>query len=269
MRGDDMKRHYILFAALLPIVALGLGGAVTSTWYNGLGTWGHYEQTTGETILMGTPVWDVDDFLGKALNATDTWNFVGDNSGAAAVTSGVGGILRLTTGASDNNADQLAGRLVYAANKCAGIEVRAAMNDVSHTAMAIGYTDATSESAGNLPVLIDNTQVIPAADDFALFVWDAEESTATDLHAVSGKAGVIVNALDLGITLTNTSYHIFTLLFSDTTGQADFYVDGVYEGGIASSITVTDPLCPYVGLINREGAVNTADIDYVKTWQAR
>ncbi len=259
-----MKKNLIL-AVMLTVLPLALLGAVTSTWYNGLGTWVHYDEETGETILVESPVWFADDFLGKAINTTNDWNFSGDNSGAAAVTAGAGGILRLTTGGTDDNANELAGRLVYQANKCAGIEVRLAVNDVAHTAVCLGFSDATSETS-TLAVQYNTATVVTAAD-FVGFVWDSDETT-TLLHGIGVKAST-ASALNFTTALVNGAYHILAVMFSDATGQADFYIDGTCVGGIATATTVTTPLCPYIGIINHEGAVNTLDIDYVKAWEGR
>lgn len=262
-----MKNKWVLMAALLPIAALGTMGAVTSTWYDGLGTWTHYEAQTGETILTGSPVWISDDFTGKGVDTTYTWNFQGDNSGAAALTAGVGGIVRLTTGASDDNADQLAGGLVLAANKCSGVEARFALNDVAHTGLCFGLSDSIAESAGNVAMGF-NTGTLSAASDFVGFVWDSDETT-TVLHGVAVKANVDATDLDFTTALANGTYHILKVLFSSANGQADFYIDGACVGGIPEAVTVTTPLCPYISLINHEGSANTIDIDYIKAWSGR
>lgn len=263
-----MKRWIVLFAviAALAFAVPFVNADIVGNWITGLGGWSY--MNGAETVNVTCPVFIADDFVHKAVDTTYTWNFQGDNSGAVALTTGSGGIARLTTGTSDDNADQLTSPLAFLASKYSGVEVRAACNDVTHTAFCLGFSDATAESAGYIATTFNNTGAIITAADFVGFVFDVDQTT-TVLNAVAVKAGVSTLEKALSNTVSNGEYHVYRVQFTSTDGNVDLYVDGQCVGGVTASTTITTPLCTYIGFQNREGAANTFDVDYVRAWQGR
>ena len=209
-----------------------------------------------------------DDFLGKALNATNDWTVAGVNAGTAAINVAVGGHVRITTGAADDDDVDFASDLVWEAQKACSLEVRIANNDVDMVAFNVGFADATGYGADLIAMMLATTVLTSTAADFVGFLWDPDADTDT-IRLVAVKNNVDQPVLDTGKVLTDG---LFTVLRVDVDalGNADFYVDGIHKGTLLRCITVTDDLCIYIAMINHgEAAANTVDVDYIKAWQNR
>lgn len=233
-----------------------------------LGRHRFFDETTFETLNVDCPVWFKDDFVGKASDATNDWNVAVVNSGTAAVVaSGTGGVLRITTGAADDDDVEVASALVLKGSKLCVVEFRVAMGDVVGSAMCIGVSDAVAEGADTLAMTLDAGALVTTATDGAFFIWDPDLAGAF-VRCAAVKADVDSAVTTSTVALANAGYKVFRIEV-DADGGVDFYIDGAHIVRIAAALTASVALCAYVGLINREAAANTLDVDYVAYWQDR
>jgi len=229
----------------------------------------YQEKVAPKEILMPmAAVVRFDDFLGKALDTTNDWTVAGVNSGTAAINVAIGGHVRITTGAADDDDVDFASDLEWEAQKSCCLEVRIANNDVDKLAFAVGFSDATGEAADKIAMMMSLAALNSVADDFVGFIWDPD-CTLDTIRAVAVKNAVDQTVLNTGKVLTDELFVVLRVEL-DAAGNADFYVDGVHKGKLPKCITTTDDLCIYIGVINHgEDAANTADVDYIKAWQNR
>lgn len=211
-----------------------------------------------------------DDFLGDVL--ADEWTPSGNNGGTEAITAGSGGTVTLTTGGTDDDRSILSGGLNWYCAKNPVMEVRCKVDRITGVGINIGFNDAVTEGDNVLAASLDAgvaTQTAGMSDDNALFLFDTDGSPDYWYYA-AGKATAKGVPVVIGTTTPGAdTYHTYRIAL-DTLGNARFYVDGLAVGFLAACITTTDPLCPFVGVINRAntGAVILA-IDYIKCWQDR
>ncbi len=224
----------------------------------------------GDVIPIGAPMELYDDFIMKTIDTTNHWTFAAVNSGAVAYNSQVGGAARITTGAADDDDAELASELVWkAANSCA-VEIRLAAADVTGGAFCIGFSDAQGEAADLVAIDFSNSGALKTtASDAVCFVLDPDK-TANDTHVYlcSVKNDTDGTPVDTGVVPVAGTYNTYRIEFNSS-GDVEAYIDGVLVGQLSAAITTTDLLCTYVGVINREGAANTWDIDYIRAWQWR
>lgn len=215
-------------------------------------------------------------FMGKALDTTNDWNSAGQASGAAAIAAPH--MVTITTEANDDDEWALASPLNYYGQYNATLEVRARNNDISGLAHNIGFSDATAESGTIAFTATGATPTLTStASDGAVFMLDAD-CTTKNIYGVSTKAnadGAIINSGHASGDATWETYRV-ELRDNGTTTGALFYLNTSGNAinpatdliGIEiDAVTRTTALCIYIGVMNREGAANTLDIDYVKAWQ--
>jgi hypothetical protein len=226
-----------------------------------------YDKSTFETLDVYAPLAHVDDFTHKTLDTTNGYTVAGVNSGTAAINVAVGGTVRLTTGAADDDDVDLATDLIFKAEKGLILEARFAQNDIAATAFALGFSDATGEGADLIAFTFATTSLTTTASDAVLFFADSD-ATSNVIRAAAVKANTDSSVISTAIAPVNAAFHIYRIEVS-TAGDCAFYMDGVLYGTAAAAVTTTVALCAYVGVINREGAANTFDLDYLKIWSGR
>lgn len=262
-----MKRS-IAFALTL-MCAVALLGATTSHWLNGRLIF-HDDGTTQETILAVAPVTIYDDFVYNTAASTpwaNTWKVTDDNTGTLTVSAAILGTGVITTNTTATDTNDVASELVWEASKSCGMEARVSQGDVDATALVVGFTDSQSESAGLLPVGLSAVTLTTTASDCAVFYQDAA-ATTDDIRCVSVKANVDGTAHTTSTTLTDADYHVYRVEIN-ASGDVDYWLDGVHIATDTAAITTTADLCAYVGGANREAAVNTFLIDYIRVWEGR
>jgi len=189
-----------------------------------------------------------DHFLGDQLKGE--WNETGTGS-AAVVDAQTGGIVRITTGATNGNAYWLDWADIRSlhVNKKVTFECRVKVNDNTQcfVYLALRYD-------GDNWVMF-YTGNVAGADDWEIWCEDNN----------------VVTRQESGITL-DTSYHIYRIECFPT-GEVHFYIDGVEPG--TSPITtnipddVEDFLQPYLYIHTREDVAKSMDVDYVVVRQER
>lgn len=227
-----------------------------------------FDPSTGETLQVLAPVAHLDDFTRKAVDSTNMYTVAGVNSGTVAISAAVlGGVARFTTGGADDDDVDMATDLIFKAANRLILEARFAQNDIAATAFALGFSDAQGEAADTIAVTFATTSVTTTASDCAVFFADSD-ATSNVIRAVTCKADTDGTVLSSGIAPVNGTFHIYRIEL-DADGNAAFYLDGALVGTQTAGITASTALCGYVGVINREGAANTFDLDYLRIWSGR
>jgi len=221
-------------------------------------------------------VFGVDHFQGVALNTTNDWNSAGQASGAAAISAPH--MCTITTEANDDDEWAVASPLNFYGKYNAVIEARIRNNDVSGLAHNFGFSDATAESGIIAMTATGATPTLTStASDFAGFLLDAD-CTTKNIYGVSVKGDTDGSIIDSSHTEADASWATYRVELRDngTTTDALFYLNTAGKeidpaedlvGIEIDAITRTTALCIYFGVMNREAAANTLDIDYIKWWQ--
>jgi len=218
----------------------------------------------GECLQVVCPITIYDDFTGVAVDATNDWvKSIVNSSTFAPVAGEHGGIARITTGAADDDDMEVSTSLCFKASAGIGMETRIATGDIANTAMNIGFTDAVTEAADLLAFTFATTVLTNTADDAALFFTD-KDATTNLLRFAASKA-TTASAITTGTLPVDGAFHVYRVEI-DSSGNIAAYYDGALFASVSAGITITDPLCAYIGLINREAFANTLDVDYIRVW---
>lgn len=240
---------------------------ISPRWVNGMIEF--YDSVNFQTVDVMAPIKKFDHFTGPAVDSTNDWTVAGVNGGTAAINVAVGGHLRITTGGADADDVDVASEIIWEASKNCVCEARIAQNDADGTAFCFGFTDAKGEAADTLPIMYSGSTLASAASDCAM--WFQDPNATTDLYrcvAVKANTDGTVTAVPAATaTPADGTFHIFRVEINSD-GDCSFWMDGVHYATESTGITTTTDLCVYVGLINRETAVNTADVDFINAWQA-
>jgi hypothetical protein len=210
-----------------------------------------------------------EDFLGTAVLATNEWSWAVINSSTVSQAGVTDGAALITTGAADDDDQDLASGLVWTASHACGVEIRFSATDVTAAAFCLGFSDAVTETGDAIAIDFTANALRTNATNAVCFVLDPDYTTApTHVYLTSVKADTDGTPVDTGIVPVAATYYIYRLQF-DTAGNVTAYINGVQVGSLSAAITTTTPLCAYVGCMNREGAANTWKVDYIHTWQNR
>lgn len=211
-----------------------------------------------------------DDFLGDVI--ADQWAVVegADTSTSdAAVVSGVGGMLRLTTGDSATatyagNGIQVTHGAFYnwkAENGGLRFETRIKLSAITTCALFVGFTDlgtfeAPIESAGS-----GNTITTNATD--AVGIMFDTRMTADNFWGVGVKNDVDATAVNLGVAPVAATY-ITLAIEIGADERANFFINGALVGSTASAVTKTVLLTPTIAATSLLDTLSiTLDADYV------
>jgi hypothetical protein len=235
---------------------------IIGDWRNGLLE--YLNSSTKSVVDVIAPVSIFNDFLGPAVDTTNDLTFAAVNSGAIARTAGAGGIARITTGAADDDDADLATPLNFLASKGCSLEVRLAPNDVAGTAFNVGFSDATGEAADLIAITYSGTTLTSTASDFAGFFHDADATTDV-IRTVAVKGDTDGTVTSTGVAAADATYATYRVDINPS-GDVSYFLNGKHIATEDAAITTTAPLCAYVAVINREGAANTLDVDYIRAW---
>lgn len=237
----------------------------TAKWADGELRWVQTDNLA-EEIPAAPPMLLYDDFNHPVIDTTNDWTFAAVNSGTVAYNAQAGGVARITTGAADDDDAELASALVFKAALGCCVEIRCAQNDADGTAFCVGFSDATGEAADKIALTFASASFTSNASDAACFVYDPDYAATSAYVQLCGvKGDTDATPVASAITPADGVYHTYRVEI-DSAGNIKGYADGVLVGTLSAAITTTTALCAYVGVINREGAANTFDIDYIRAW---
>jgi hypothetical protein len=222
-----------------------------------------YDSVSGEVVDILAQNRLMDDFNGPAIDNTNDWNVTAVNAGTATAD---GGFMILTTGIADDDNVEVASELVFSGTGHAIAECKLRNDDVLKQSFFFGFTDAITEGADLIPLDFSNAGAyLSTASNAAGFVLDTDKTANGDtLFCCSVMANTDTTPVTTGYVPLISTLMRLRVEVIDTT--AYYWVNNVFITSIASSVTAATPLCVYLGTINREGAANTLDVDYIRAW---
>lgn len=209
-----------------------------------------------------------DDFLGDVvLDQYSTGAETGGSGGSTAITAAVNGVLRITTD-DQTTGDRIAltHELNWQASDSGPLVLEARVKSVTAItvrAYFIGFTDvkAVTTTVEN-PIEMSGTTVASAATDAVGFLYDTD-STNDTWYGAGVKNGTDATALDTGIAPADAGTYQTLRVVVDITGNATFFIDGVYMGAVTSAVTAATDLTPIIMVESRAGAAKVLDVDYL------
>jgi hypothetical protein len=193
------------------------------------------------------------------------WKANAVNSSTQAVSSA--GVCTITTGGADDDDHEMTSELIFDPSKGLTAECRFCNDDVDKLAWNFGFSDAVTEAADKLAVTYATATLTSNATDCALFFSDPD-ATTNAIRCVSVKGDVDGTIHSVATLPADSEYHTCAVEI-DADGSVRYYWDGALVFTDTAGITTTATLCAYFGVINREGAANTAKLDYFNAWQWR
>jgi len=207
------------------------------------------------------------DFLEDTLD-TAYWTVTTTNA-TCAINAAVGGHLRYTSDATDNESGFAAIGLNWEDDKNAKCEARIRLNDVSGVALFFGFSDATSETTPEMPIDgADGTVAKGGNTTNAVgFVVDADYNSS-GIYFQGCAAGTLDTIADSGVDWADAVWHTLRVELTPD-GYAYGYLDGNSVGFSDAAVTSGTDLCVIIGVANRDASADTVDIDYVFATQDR
>lgn len=205
-----------------------------------------------------------DDFVGDVIE--DQWNYVEGAAGqadAAILAGGIGGVVRLTTGAVGTAATDLTGLTQalqwQASNGNLSVEARFKISAITNCYMFFGFTDVVTVEA---PITLSGTTFTTTASDAVGFLFDT--AATTDTWRLTGVAAdVDATMQDTGLAPVADTYATFRISLS-ATGVATFYYNGVQVGtAMSGAVTAATDLTPCIYATVNAAAARTVDVDYM------
>jgi len=208
-------------------------------------------------------------FDGIALDVTNDWaRSVPGTSDTIAISETVaGGSVLMTTGTADNDSCFLSSAITYLGDKNGEMEARITITDVTGTALFVGFSDANSESNGQIALQYPAGTFTSTATDAAGFVVDADHATSSIMCASSQASGGDTTPVDTGVDWADgeTKTLRVKMLADD---NAQFILDGDVVAQIPTSITSATLMCLTVQAMTRANdGSNTVRVHSIDTWQ--
>ncbi len=207
-----------------------------------------------------------DDFMVDTLS-TDAWatSVPGTSDSIAISEVAGGGECLITTGTADNDSCMIASPIIFRGTDESICDARITIDDVSGTALFVGFTDAKSESNGQIALEYPADSFTSRASTAVGFVIDADHSTSSIMCAsVDGDSDG--TPVDSGQDWDDGDEHDLRVAL-DSSGNATFFIDGSSVAYIASAVTASTLLCFSVQAMTRanDGA-NTVQFRRVDLW---
>lgn len=210
-----------------------------------------------------------DDFVGSSLNST-LWSAVsGTTAKAPVVTVSNSGVVSMTTGTVANTASgqaQLSGQAIFLPSKGGmSMEASVAPQATTSSTIFVGFTDT---AALELPAYVNGTSATATATNAVGFVYTTSATNLT-WQGVGVKDDVTKTVVNTSVSAT-TGFNNVLRVDVDSSGNADFYVNGVWKKRIASAVSASIPLSPIVAIQPTAASVtNNLWVDYVRAGTKR
>jgi hypothetical protein len=216
-----------------------------------------------------------DDFLGDVL--ADEWAGAAGTDPQAvapAISAGVGGMVRLTSGDVGGGDDAVdASVLTQGLNWKASqgglmMQARVKLSAITDVAVFVGFTDdaGTAEfpihSAASADTVTDN------ATDACGLMFDT--AMATDMWGLIGtKNGTQTTFESAAIAPAQDTYQVIRVEVS-AAGALSCYINGTQVGStVEDAVTASVALTPVLAVMSRTTATRSLDADYIKVQQSR
>jgi len=207
-----------------------------------------------------------DGFDRIALDSTNIWAVsVPGTSDSIAISEVAGGIALITTGTVDDDSCMMATPIIYSAAKKTIFEARITIDDVSGTALFVGFSDAKSEANNSIAIHYHADALTTVATDGVGFVIDADHATSS-IMCEGVKNGTDATSADSGIDWADGETKNLRVEL-DGDDNAIFLIDGTIVGRVADAVTSTTLLCFTVQAMTRanDGA-NLVRVRRVDAW---
>lgn len=215
--------------------------------------------------MQETKVIFLDHFTQYALN-TFTWrSTVTNGTNALSQTTYSGGQCLMTTAASqDNQCQYLASGICWEDDQNAVFETRIRITDASGIALFAGFTDADTYATANMPIDYADNSLADAVDNAVGFVcdWDDQTNGRNSIVGCGVNAGTPKTAIDSGTDWADNKWHTLRIEL-DPDGDANFYLDGVAFGHMATAVASGTKLAAMIAVANRDTGADTVYVDYV------
>ena len=208
-----------------------------------------------------------DDFLGDVIaDQYSTGAETGGTGGSTAITAAVNGALRITTD-DQTDGDRIA--LTYQLNWQAsdgGMIMEARIKNVTAITLRtlfVGFTDVLAASTVvEMPIEMSGSTVTSTATDAVGFMYDTA-STNDTWYGIGVKADSDATPVDTGVAPVAGTYQTLRVVVN-ADGDADFYINGKYEGHVDDAITASVDCTPIIAL-EAQGAAGAkiVDVDYL------
>jgi len=201
----------------------------------------------------------VDDFVGVAVDATNSWTVVKDAGAAVGIVADtVGGELSLTsTATTENDGASIQGNEIFAATAGKDIffSTRIKCNDADQTDICVGLTVNFATNPENM---------LTAADRI---VFQVDDGSATVLCKT--EKGGVETSTSSGVDLTDNTYAVLSFQVSGT-GSVTFFINGARVAQHTTNIPDTENLT--VGAMSLSGSASgtrVTTLDYIIAAQTR
>jgi hypothetical protein len=202
-------------------------------------------------------------FTELALDNTNKYTPYLDTTSTVAL--GSGGLL-LTTAATDTKTcSQSQGGIWWYPTKNCVMEAKFEIDVVTAVAINVGFNDAVSEGTGALPFLISGTTVSDTATNGVMFCFDTNQDTDY-WYIVNTKAGTQGGTLLASTYAPAAATQVTLRVAIDSSGNANYYYNGVHVGYKPNATTAATPLVPYIGIRNNAAAAHILTARYVRLW---
>jgi len=207
-----------------------------------------------------------DDFLGDTINL-DNYVVNTDSGGTAfAINVQANGVIRATVDTTDNDISNIFGVVIYRSDSAGPltIEVRAALiTSVADGEVFIGFSDASGTDEN--PITLSTADVMTSnATDAVGFAYTGGGTADWKMVSVANNSdGTVARANAKGATTPAAgTFQTFKITLNED-GDADYYIDGVYQGSEAVAVTST-VLLNFAVALQSGGTGRSLDIDYVE-----
>lgn len=216
-----------------------------------------------------------DDFIGDVI--ADQWGVTKGSDAAAvdfaALASGIGGIVRATTGAGAGasmaaNGVQLHSFLNWRASTGElAMTARLKMSSIATIAVFVGFTDQIAALEMPIHASGSGNGITTNATDAVGFFFDT--SMTDDTWWCAGvKADTDATPVNTALAPVADTFQQFRVEV-DTAGTATFYINGKTYGTVANALTTSVALTPVVAAFRRSAASATVDVDFIHVESAR
>jgi hypothetical protein len=210
-----------------------------------------------------------DSFCRLALDGTNgTWAMtVPGTADTIAIEEVLNGGVLVTTGSADDDSCMMSTPIIFSGTKKATFEAKITIDDVSGTAVFLGFSDAKLEANNSIAAHYAADTLTTVATDAAGFVIDADSASlgASSLVAVGVKNNVDATHKDTGIDWTDGATKTLRVELDGTT--AKFFVDNAQKAVVTSAVTTGTLLCATLQCMTRAGdGSNTVHIQDVDIW---
>lgn len=214
----------------------------------------------------------VDDFMYDTMDTGKWAASVGNGGNAPAIVVGANGLVNICTNGAASDVTEMYGEAIWYPRQHITIEARLYLTDITTVNAAFGLVNAASNTNDKDVCAIGGSDALTLGTnitDAAVFLFDTAGDTdrwfaISTINAAAAQGGVLAT----GITPVNSTFEVFRIDV-DKLGNATFYRNGAVVKYIATAVTTTTALRPYLAILTHASAARSLFCDYIEGWQNR